>query len=451
VTEPPQPHDERDVTAPSEGESTAGAAASDSSPPPPTQEAEAPTPSGRATEHALVEGGFWTSTGMPSWIPRLLLLIVVVYAVASWSFVQIGRLDFIIRVLIYSGFVALALEPAVNWLEKRGVKRGLGTGLVMLLAAVVVIVIVASMIPLVLGEAQNLAARLPDWVATIDKYLERWFGVSISQHGAASASAYLKDHFASWADNIATGVFGLARSAISLVFELLTLTFFSFYFTADGPRIRRGVCSLFRPAWQRAILEGWNVSIQKMGGFLYSRLILATVITIATFVALKILGVPYALPIAIWLAFWAEFIPNVGTYIGAIVPLLVCLIERGPAPTVVLLVFIVVYQQFENYILSPRVSAHTMELHPAVAFGAAIVGGSLFGIMGAFLALPAAAIVQAMISTYVHRYDLIDSELLREPPAEPPRAGKAGRPKIPLLHRGEPHGKSAEAESESPS
>jgi len=402
-----------------------------------------------AHDHALVEGGFWTSTGMPPWIPRLLLLIVVVYAVASWSFVQIGRLDFIIRVLIYSAFVALALEPAVNWLEKRGLKRGLGTMLMMLLAVIVVIVIVASMIPLVLGEAQNLAARLPDWVATSDTYLKRWFGITISQHGAASVSTYLKDHFASWADNIATGVFGLARSAISLVFELLALAFFSFYFTAEGPKVRRGVCSLFRPSWQRAILEGWNISIAKMGGFLYSRLILAVVITIATFIALRILGVPYALPLSIWLAFWAEFIPNVGTYIGAIVPVLVCLIERGPVPAIVLLVFILVYQQFENYLLSPRVSAHTMELHPAVAFGAAIVGGSLFGIMGAFLALPAVAIIQAMLSTYINRYELIDSELLRERPPDKSAGGRrGGLLKVPRPHRGEKRGEGVEQEPE---
>ena len=105
---------------------------------------------------------------------------------------------------------------------------------------------------------------------------------------------------------------------------------------------------------------------------------------------------------------------EVGTYIGAIVPLFVCLIEKGLVTFVILLSFVLLYQLFENYVLNPRVSAHTMDLHPAVAFGPAIVGGSLFGIMGAFLALPAVAIIQAVVSTYVHRFELIDDELLRE-------------------------------------
>lgn len=380
-------------------------------------EPAAARPGASATD-AANDDGFWTRTGMPPWIPRLILLIVLAYAVTSWAFVQIGRLDYFIRAIVYSLFVSFALEPAVNWLERRGWKRGLSTSLMMLVAVVVCIVVVASMIPLVLGEVQNLADRLPGWIDKADRYLNDWFGVSISTGGADKAAAFIKDHLAAWADNIAGGIFGLARGAVSLIFELLIIAMFSFYLTAEGPRIRRGVCSLFRPRWQKAILQGWNISIAKMGGFIYSRAILATIIAVATFTILKILGVPYALPLAIWMAFFAEFIPQVGTYIGAVIPLLVCLIEKGPVPTLVLLLFIVVYQQFENYVLSPRVSAHTMDLHPAVAFGAAVVGGSLFGIMGAFLALPGAAIVQAMVSTYIHRYEVIDNDLLSKPAGE---------------------------------
>src|SRR5450756_3038893 len=70
-----------------------------------------------------------------------------------------------------------------------------------------------------------------------------------------AAAAFIKGHLSAWAGNIAAGVFGLAKGAVSLLFELLTIAMFSFYFVAEGPRIRRGVCSLFRPAWQRAILQ----------------------------------------------------------------------------------------------------------------------------------------------------------------------------------------------------
>ena len=363
---------------------------------------------------SLPERGFWLRTGMPPWIPRLLLLIFVTYALGSWALVQVGHLGYFIRIVVYSLFLSFVLEPAVDWLEEHGLKRGLGTGLAMLGALLVGFAIVGSMVPLILREAGHLADQLPLWAAQIDPTVDRWFGVRISVDGTSSVSGYMKDHLSGWAGDLAGNAFGLARGAVSLVFELLTIGMFTFYLVADAHRVRRGVCSLFRPQWQQAILRGWDISIKKMGGFIYSRLLLGIIIALVSYAVMRILSVPNAAALALWLAFFAEFIPNIGTYIGAAVPLVVCALERGLVPFLVLLAFIALYQQLENYVLSPRIAAHTMQLHPAVAFGAAIVGGSLFGIMGAFLALPAVAILQAVLSTYVHRYDLIDNDLLRD-------------------------------------
>jgi predicted PurR-regulated permease PerM len=100
----------------------------------------------------------------------------------------------------------------------------------------------------------------------------------------------------------------------------------------------------------------------------------------------------------------------IGTYLGGSVPLLVALMSH-PIDAVWVLIWVVVYQQIENYLLSPRITAHTMDLHPAVAFGAALAGASLFGAVGAVLALPAAAVIQAFVSSYLHRHEVIESEL----------------------------------------
>ena len=98
-------------------------------------------------------------------------------------------------------------------------------------------------------------------------------------------------------------------------------------------------------------------------------------------------------------------------------PLLVSLLEN-PGDAVVILIYILIYQQVENYLLSPKISAHTMQLHPAVAFGAAICGASVGGAVGAFLALPAAAIIQSVSSTYVRRHDVVETGLTHEEPEE---------------------------------
>ena len=115
----------------------------------------------------------------------------------------------------------------------------------------------------------------------------------------------------------------------------------------------------------------------------------------------------------------SQFIPTVGTYIGGALPLLVALTE-GPVAAGLTLAFVLVYQQIENYVLSPRITARTMQLHPAVAFGTVIAGASILGGIGALLALPAAAIIQAIGSTYFRRHEVVSSELVGETEAEEP-------------------------------
>jgi predicted PurR-regulated permease PerM len=112
------------------------------------------------------------------------------------------------------------------------------------------------------------------------------------------------------------------------------------------------------------------------------------------------------LPLAIFQGFFAEFIPAVGTYIGAAVPVIVTLGLEGLWRAVIVVAFVVVYQQVENVWLAPRVSARTMEVNGAVAFGAALAGGALGGPMGAFMALPLAALITAFIRTYGRSYPL---------------------------------------------
>jgi predicted PurR-regulated permease PerM len=161
-------------------------------------------------------------------------------------------------------------------------------------------------------------------------------------------------------------------------------------------------------------------------------LLLAVVSGVATFVVLTALGVPFAVPLAVWMGLVSQFIPTIGTYIAMALPLVVAVVQ-SPVDALVLLIFFVLYQQLENYILSPRITARTMEMHPAIAFGCAIAGASIAGIVGAFLALPIAAIVQAIGSTVVERHAVVESDLTREAgdaqeAFEQERARDGGRP-----------------------
>jgi predicted PurR-regulated permease PerM len=347
--------------------------------------------------------------GAPTWIPKLLLQVVVTVFAAYAAFSIFRRLRDLVVWLITALFLSFALEPGVNWLVGRRWRRGAATGVLLFALALLVVMIIALMVPLVIDQVQELVQRLPGFLAEASVYTERWFDIELTSERLLEQIAGAQTSVARIAANVAS----IGAFLVSVLFQLLTIGLFTFYLVADGPRFRRAVCSIVPPRRQREVLSAWEVAIDKTGGYLYSRLLLAVINAAFTFVVLQVLGVPFALPLAIWQGFVSQFIPVVGTYIAAAVPLLVVLLE-DPWGALFFTIFVLVYQQIENYLLAPRITARTMQLHPAVAFGAALAGGSLNGLLGAFIALPAAAVIQATVSTYLTRHEVIESELTRE-------------------------------------
>jgi predicted PurR-regulated permease PerM len=346
--------------------------------------------------------------GAPTWIPKLLLQIVVTVFAAYAAFSIFRRLRDLVVWLITALFLSFALEPGVNWLVGRRWRRGAATAVLLFALALLVVMIIALMVPLVIDQVQELVQRLPGFLAEASVYTERWFDIELTSERLLEQIAGAQTSVARLAANVAS----IGAFLLSVLFQLLTIGLFTFYLVADGPRFRRAVCSIVPPRRQREVLSAWEVAIDKTGGYLYSRLLLAVINAAFTFVVLQVLGVPFALPLAIWQGFVSQFIPVVGTYIAAAVPLLVALLE-DPIGALFFTIFVLVYQQIENYLLAPRITARTMQLHPAVAFGAALAGGSINGLLGAFIALPAAAVIQATVSTYLTRHEVIESELTR--------------------------------------
>jgi predicted PurR-regulated permease PerM len=390
--------------------------------PPPTE-----APSARPGTPRTEPGAVPEAARMPPWIPRLILLIILSAFAAFAALTLFRKLRDLIIWLVTALFLSFALEPAVNWLAKRGWKRGLATGAVLAGLALAFITLVALMVPLVIDQVQQLVRELPGWLDRVSVYTNRWFGFELTGERIIQRITSAQTDIG----NIASNVASIGALLLGVIFQMLTIFLFTFYLVADGPRFRRVVCSALTPRRQREVLDMWEVAIDKTGGYLYSRLLLAAVSAFFSFIALMALGVPFALPLALWMGFVSQFIPVVGTYIAAAVPLLVALLS-DPWSALIFLIYVLVYQQIENYLLSPRITARTMSLHPAVAFFAALAGGSLNGIVGAFMALPAAAIIQALISSYLTRHEVVETELTREavgPSEEAPGPPAEGTPR----------------------
>ncbi|CAN5483577.1 AI-2E family transporter [soil metagenome] len=371
---------------------------------------------------------------MPPWIPRLLLTVIVYIGGAYLLYQAVLKVRGLLFMVVVSLFLSFAVEPAVNFLAQQGWRRGAATGFILLGVILIGIVLLVSMVPLLIAQIQDLVSEIPGWLDTISERANDWLGVDLSVTGAVTQAEDIEGALRTYGADVAGNLLGFGAAVISGLFQLLTILLFTFYLVADGPKARRSICSLLPPRRQREVLQTWEIAINKSGAYFYSRMLLALINGGLLYGLLRIMGVPFALPLALWSGLFSQFVPVVGTYIASVLPILVALLN-DPFDALVVLVYILIYQQVENYALSPRITKHTMQLHPAVAIGSAIAGGSLAGPIGAFLSLPAAAIIQASIGTFVQRHDVLESELTAESdPEEVRAANKQARDDRPSSH-----------------
>ena len=350
------------------------------------------------------------------WLPRAAYVTVVVLAVvygSTWVFRHTS--GFLVTVII-SLFAAFAMLPAVEALSRRGWRRGLATGFVMIAATVAATVFVYALFDVAIAQTIRLVGRAPSYVESIVDWANSTFGLELSSETIIDDLVADEERLQSLSTNAASGVLGLASTALGLLFQLLTIGLFVFYILADLPKLRAAVLRRMPPSQQLHADTVIGISIEKMGGYVYSRSLLAVFSAAFHFVAFSVIGVPYAVALAMWVGVVSQFVPTVGTYLAGAFPLLIALVEDS-AEAIWVLAAILVYQQLENYLLAPRITANTMDLHPAVAFGSAIVGASLLGGVGAVLALPVAATATALVQTYGDHYDVITSGTIESPEA----------------------------------
>lgn len=337
---------------------------------------------------------------------RALNVIAVALGAAAvlWLAFQLRNLLFMVFV---SAFIAVAIEPPVHYLEKRGWRRGWAAGLVFLVAAVLFGLFLMSLLPLFVRQINQLIDRLPDYIEAVGDLLSRWFDVDISTDQLQAEAANLPGFLPGAGQTIIGGVISVTTGIANFLFFTATVALFSFYMVAELPKLQRTVLSTMPPPRQREALHIWDVAVEKMGGYIYSRLILAVLAAGLTTAFLGLLRVPFALSLGIWVGVLSQFIPVIGTYLAAILPAVVALSTRGVGATVAVLVFLIAYQQLENFVFSPWITERTMAIHPAISIGAIIVGAELLGPIGVILALPTAGIVQALISETRKRHLVI--------------------------------------------
>lgn len=348
---------------------------------------------------------------LPRWVWRLILAVAVSVALFDATLSILDRLTSLIAMVVVALFLSFAIEPAVSFMATRyGMRRGLTTFLCFVAVMLMAVLFTWVMAELVISQVSDLVDKAPDYLDQAADWLNRTFGVDLDTTDVNDIISRYQSDIASVATDVGGRALSLTGSIVGLVFQAFTVLLFAFYMTAEGPQMRRNVCSVLPEEHQRTVLYLWELSISKTGGWIYSRLLLATLSAVFTWAFLAIMGVPSPLALALWVGLVSQFIPAIGTYLAGALPVLIALLN-DPIDAIWVVAFIVLYQQIENYFFSPKITAQTMDLHPAVAFGSAIAGGMLAGPMGAILALPAAGVIQAFVSTFLERHEVVESSL----------------------------------------
>jgi predicted PurR-regulated permease PerM len=309
------------------------------------------------------------------------------------ALIALAKAVIIIRqVLILMGvsmILAIGFQPTINWFERKGVKRGYAV-LIMTVAAFTVIGgFLALVVPTIIKQIGELAANAPDYIRRAQANngfiadLNEKFNLTQKVNEAAA--------------KLPSTALSLIKSFTAFVFNAVTVLILTLYFTAAMPKIRSGIAKLLKAQDRRRFEAIIEESTQRVGGYIIGNILISIIAGILTTTALLILRVPYAAALGFWVAL-TDLIPTVGAILGAAVAVVVA-IFAGLPQLIGTVIFFVIYQQVENYVIAPRVMKRAVEMSAAAVIVALLIGGALAGAVGALLALPAAAIVTIVVRT----------------------------------------------------
>ena len=353
----------------------------------------------------------------PDWLGRALIYVAIVAFVSIFLWFAWSSISFIVFDVVISIFIALAMEPLVVRLIKHGWRRGVASGFTLTALLVVVGLLLALFGNLFAQQAVSMVMGLPNLYHQFASFVLRSTGFrmpNIEQLGME----ILKHVQTSWVVDFAGQALNTTWGLLAVLLDMLTILMVTYYISAAGPAMRRSMCRWMNPQSQRRFLFIWSVVQEQISSFLFSRIILAAINAVGTAIFLIIMHIPYWLPLSLFCGIVSQFVPTVGTYLGGALPILFAWGSNGFGAAVATLIFITIYQQIENMVISPKISEKTMDLNPAVAFLSVLIMGAVFGALGAFLALPVTASLQAIFKVCTKQYHLVSSPLMGDPKPE---------------------------------
>jgi predicted PurR-regulated permease PerM len=348
--------------------------------------------------------------------PRAILIVIGVVLAAAIVLQVLWVTRAVIIWVLIAIFLAMALNPAVEFLVRRGMRRGAAVGIVFVGAILVVVGIAATFVPTLVREVNDLADAVPGYIDDLTRgqgklgFLERDYQIVEKAREAIEKSGV-------------GGVLGLSSTALTVtksilnaVIAVVTIAFLTLFMLLEGPawveRLYGLIAEPARPRWRKV---GGDI-YRTVGGYVTGNLAISLIAGVASTTVLLVLGVPYAVALGLIVGL-LDLIPLAGATLAAVIVSAVGFLHSTTAG-IALVIFFVLYQQLENHVLQPLVYGRTVQLSPLVVLVAVLMGAELAGVIGALGAIPVAGAIQVIVIDWLeHR-----RQKIRDPPAPRPPA-----------------------------
>lgn len=343
-------------------------------------------------------------------VARIVLTAVAIVAVLY--FIYLVR--HVIALFLIAVFLAIALAPLVNKLHRGRFPRWAAILSVYFGIVLAIFGLGLAVIPPVVNGVNDLVDNLPRYVEDLNKnkqfkkYDNKYHIVDSLQKEAKKLPSRIGDA-AGTLRAVTVGVFTRAV-------ELVTVLVMAFMLLLDGRRLIEWVLRQLDPEHERRARNVAGEINRAVTGYVIGNLLISVLAGLVTWVTLEALNIPFAVPLALVMAFF-DLIPLVGATLGGIVIGIVTAIVDFPTAPIVWVIVLLLYQQAENHLLQPVIYGRTVQLHPLIVIISILIGGSLLGVLGALVAIPAASVVQVVLKDWwQHRGGTIEPAIATPPP-----------------------------------
>ena len=329
--------------------------------------------------------------------PRTVLnVLLIVLAVAALLQVLWLSRQVIVWILV-AVFLALALNPAVEWLQRHGIRRrGYAAGLASLLTLLAMVALGSLFVPTLVSEANDFVEQVPTYVEDVTEGRGQLGELALRYDVVDRIREAVEKGGAAQVLGLSGTAVAVTKGVLTAIVAVVTIAFLTFFMLLEGPRwIERFFALLPEASQERWRRVGHDI-YRTIGGYVTGNLLISVVAGVVSTIVLLATGVSYAVALGLLVAI-LDLVPLAGATLAAILVTTVAFIDQGWVIGLIVLVFFILYQQLENHVLQPIVYSRTVQLSPLAILIAVLIGAELAGVLGALGAIPIAGTIQVLM------------------------------------------------------